>query len=117
MQVELYKEKLLTRQYEILNIMKNLKQEFQDINSCDIKEEADFASCSINSESNFYIYKQQQKELLEIEEALKKIDKGKYGICEMCEEEINPERLKIKPFAKYCIDCREIIEKENLKKG
>ena len=31
----------------------------------------------------------------------------------MCEEPINPERLKIKPFAKYCIDCREIIEKEN----
>jgi DnaK suppressor protein len=30
----------------------------------------------------------------------------------MCEEEINPARLEIKPFAKYCIDCREIVEKE-----
>jgi DnaK suppressor protein len=112
MQVELYKTKLLERKEELLDIMQNLKREFQNIDSCDIKEEADFASCSVNSESNFYIYKQQQKEVLEIEEALKKINSGEYGICEMCEEEINPARLEVKPFAKYCIDCREIIEKE-----
>jgi len=112
MQVELYRSKLLERKDELLKIMYNLKHEFQDINSCDIKEEADFASCSSNSESNFYLYKKQQQELLEVEEALKKINNGKYGICEMCEEEINPARLEIKPFAKYCIDCREIVEKE-----
>ena len=34
----------------------------------------------------------------------------------MCEEKIQEERLKIKPFAKYCIMCREIIEKENNEK-
>jgi len=34
----------------------------------------------------------------------------------LCEEPINPERLKIKPFAKYCIDCREFLEKEAKKK-
>jgi len=114
MELDVYKQKLLERKKELHSIMDNLKSEFSDINSCDIKEDADFASCSVNSESNFYIYQQQLNELEEIEIALKKIDKGEYGICEMCEEEINPERLHIKPFAKYCIDCREIIEKESL---
>jgi DnaK suppressor protein len=56
---------------------------------------------------------QQQVELMEIETALAKINNGQYGICEMCEEEIGFQRLKVKPHAKYCIDCREIAEKNN----
>jgi len=107
-----YKEILLNRKNEINNIIKNLQNEFSDVNSCDIKEEGDFATCSTNSENNYIIYQKLLNELKEIEEALKLIDNGNYGICQMCEEPINPERLEIKPFAKYCIYCREIIEKE-----
>jgi len=110
---KLYEEILLQRKKEIINILNNLKNEFSNINNCDIKEESDFASCSTNNENNYLIYNRQQAELKEIEEALNAIKDGTYGICEMCEEPINPERLKIKPFAKYCIDCREIIEQKN----
>ena len=49
-------------------------------------------------------------ELEEILVALNKIEKHQYGICEMCEDEIPETRLEVKPFAKYCIDCREIVE-------
>jgi len=111
-QMKLYEEMLLQRKKEINGILKNLKEEFNDVSKCDIKEDADFASCSSNSENNYYLYQKLNNELNEIEDALQDIKNGKYGICQMCEEEINPERLKIKPFAKYCIDCREIIEKE-----
>jgi len=107
-----YKELLLNRKEEIKKIIESLENELKGVNSCDIKEEGDFASCSTNSENNYLIYKQQLQELKEIEEALVAVDKVTYGICQMCEEPINPERLKIKPFAKYCIDCREFIEKE-----
>jgi DnaK suppressor protein len=107
-----YKELLLKRKEEIEKIINNLENELKSVNSCDIKEEGDFAACSTNTENNYIIYKQQFKELKEIEEALLAIEENRYGICEMCEEPINPERLKIKPFAKYCIDCRELIEKE-----
>ena len=54
---------------------------------------------------------QQRAELHEIDEALEKIANKTYGICDMCEEEIGIPRLKVKPHAKYCIACREIIEK------
>jgi DnaK suppressor protein len=108
-----YKELLLNRKKEIEKIINSLKNELKGVNSCDIKEDGDFAACSTNSENNYLIYKKQLQELKEIEEALLAIEKNTYGICQMCEEPINPERLKIKPFAKYCIDCRELIEKEN----
>jgi DnaK suppressor protein len=49
--------------------------------------------------------------IVKVEEALRKIDDETYGLCEECEEEINPERLKILPFAIYCRDCQEDIEK------
>ena len=57
------------------------------------------------------IVRQQEQELREINAALGKIATGGYGICAMCEDDIGFQRLKVKPHACYCIDCREIIEK------
>ena len=74
-------------------------------------DEGDYALLTNDSSIEQAIIEQLVKELEEIEIALKKIKKGNYGICEMCEDEIGIERLKIKPHAKYCITCREIIEK------
>jgi len=48
--------------------------------------------------------------LKKIDEALRKLEEGTYGICEMCGDEISEERLKLLPFAIYCRDCQEKIE-------
>jgi len=39
--------------------------------------------------------------------ALEKIEKGKYGICENCGEEIPIERLKVHPEARFCLKCKQ----------
>ena len=108
----LYKEMLLMRKVELEKILNNLSNEIKDINKCEISDEADFAAASMDSGRGYQIYINQKRELEEINEALKKIEEGTYGICEMCEDPIQEARLKIKPHAKYCIICREIIEKE-----
>ncbi len=41
-----------------------------------------------------------------IDAALSRLERGRYGICEKCKEEIPIERLKAVPFAAYCIDCQ-----------
>ncbi|MEW6674891.1 MAG: TraR/DksA C4-type zinc finger protein [Nitrospirota bacterium] len=48
--------------------------------------------------------------LLKIDEAIRKLDEGTYGICEDCGEKISEQRLKVLPFAIYCRDCQEKIE-------
>lgn len=48
-----------------------------------------------------------RENLQKIDEALRKFNEGTYGICEDCGEAISEERLKILPFAIYCIDCQE----------
>jgi len=46
-----------------------------------------------------------------IDEALQKIEDSEYGICVDCECAINPERLEAKPYAWYCIRCKDRHEK------
>jgi len=48
-----------------------------------------------------------KENLQRIDEALRKLDEGTYGICEDCGEPISDQRLKILPFAIYCTDCQE----------
>jgi len=48
--------------------------------------------------------------LQKIDEALRKLNEGTYGLCEECGEPINEGRLKVMPFAIYCIDCQERLE-------
>ena len=48
--------------------------------------------------------------LRQIEEALRRLDKGEYGICANCEEEIGPKRLRAVPWAQFCLKCQEIAD-------
>ena len=116
MNVEHFKEILLMRKAELEKILFNISSEINDISRCDIKDDGDYAAASMDSGRDYQIYLNQKKELAEIEEALKRIEEGTYGICQMCDEPISEERLKIKPYAKYCIICREMIEKESKRK-
>ncbi len=53
-----------------------------------------------------------EKWLLEkIEQALVRLNEGRYGLCEECEEEIGFARLKARPVATLCIDCKEVEER------
>lgn len=48
--------------------------------------------------------------LIQIDEALSRLETGEYGLCEECECGINPQRLKALPFAKTCISCQSLKE-------
>ena len=48
-----------------------------------------------------------REDLYKIDETLRKLREGTYGICEDCGDEISEKRLKILQFAIYCIDCQE----------
>lgn len=47
-----------------------------------------------------------------INESLHKIEKGLYGTCERCGEEISVERLKARPLTSYCIECKTDMEQQ-----
>lgn len=49
--------------------------------------------------------------LQEVEIALKKIQYGKYGVCEECGKEIDKQRLKVMPTARWCLACKNKLSK------
>jgi len=106
-----FKEILESRKEQIEKNIKSGNNELNELNSLDLNDEGDYASANNNSMIESAIVEQQNRELVEIDRALAKIASGEYGICEMCEDPIGFQRLKVKPHAIYCIDCREIIEK------
>jgi len=53
----------------------------------------------------------EQDVLFEIDEAIRRLENGKYGICEMTEEPINIERLEALPYVRYSIKAQSEIEK------
>ena len=54
----------------------------------------------------------ERKLLQKIANALKKIDEGTYGVCEICDGPISQDRLKVRPEATMCFECKEEQEEE-----
>jgi len=46
-----------------------------------------------------------------INESLERIEDKEYGSCQNCEKPINPKRLDAVPWARYCLNCQELVEK------
>lgn len=75
--------------------------------------QADAGSDSYDRDFALSLLSQEQDALYEIEEAIKRIYYGTYGICEMCGKEIPKARLEAIPYARFTVECQSIIEKEN----
>lgn len=60
-----------------------------------------------NSEVVDFLGNFTRNEIVQIRQAIKRIDQGEYDVCVACGEPINPERLKILPFTAKCIRCVE----------
>ena len=108
-----FKEILESRREQIAKNISGVNDELHQLNGLELNDEGDHASVNNNSMVESAIVHQQEKELREINVTLGKMSNGDYGICEMCEDQIGFQRLKVKPHAIYCIDCREIVEKSS----
>jgi len=59
----------------------------------------------------------QHQIIANIDEALRSIEKGTYGVCDMCGELISKPRLSVLPFAKNCINCQAEMERGHRSSG
>jgi DnaK suppressor protein len=74
--------------------------------------QADAGSDSYDRDFALSLLSQEQDALYEIEEALKRIDAGTYGVCEMSGKAIPHARLEAIPFARFTVECQTTIEKQ-----
>lgn len=74
--------------------------------------QADAGSDAYDRDFALSLLSQEQDALYEIEEALKRIEGGTYGICEMSGKPIPHARLEAIPFARFTVECQTQIEKQ-----
>jgi DnaK suppressor protein len=73
---------------------------------------ADVATDTYDREFSLGLASNERKLLYELDDALKKIEEGVFGICEDCEILISKTRLKAVPYARLCVKCQEKKEKK-----
>ena len=74
--------------------------------------QADAGSDAYDRDFALSLLSQEQDALYEIEEALKRVDAGTYGTCEMSGKPIPHARLEAIPFARFTVECQTQIEKQ-----
>jgi len=89
---------------------KGTKNGSGDLSSYSIHQ-ADLGSDTDEAERRVYILNKEIENLKYINEALRRIYDKSYGICVICGDYIPEKRLKVIPYAKYCIACKEKEEK------
>lgn len=115
---EVLKKQLIKKRAEIINEAKNeikkyVKGEARQLVDTAL-DDGDLSVIDLSEDINLSRLGAHRGSLLKIDEALRKINEGTYGICEDCGEKISAERLGVMPFAIYCRDCQE--KREELEK-
>jgi DnaK suppressor protein len=86
----------------------SLLKELREQSSGDV---VDFALDSAQDEINSQLAEVESRELSNIEAALEKMREGSYGKCEGCNDSIPLIRLQALPYATYCINCQQEMER------
>jgi DnaK suppressor protein len=75
-----------------------------------LADTADIASEESDRDMTLRMHDHERKLVDEIRTALKRVDEGDYGVCQMCGDDIGERRLLARPMATHCIDCMTEIE-------
>jgi DnaK suppressor protein len=94
-----------------------LSVENMALDTNDLPDEMDLASSEYLQSFEFRLRGREKSLLSKLDLALKKIDDGTFGICEICEEPIGKKRLEARPETTLCIKCKEDQEREERTMG
>lgn len=114
-EIEELKTKLDLLKNHIISSIQDSNDTISTLNSLSTSEEADISSFKSMAYIDENILRNHNMYLKYINEAIKKIENNQYGKCEMCNKNIDIRRLRAKPYARFCIACRELYEKQNSK--
>ena len=118
---DIFKERLFNFKDDVLSqikdisedtLMKSQKEISGDISGYSLHM-ADVASDNYTRDFNLSLVSSEHRVLMDIEDALKRVEDKTYGVCLSCNRMIAKTRLKAIPYARYCTKCKTKLEKEN----
>jgi DnaK suppressor protein len=105
--MKLLKDRLVQKKKEILEAYNKNKTYGKQADEDGAQDIADKASNSYTKEFLFSLSNSERDILQLVDDALTRIGGQRYGVCLVCEDEVEKKRLEAIPWAKHCISCQE----------
>lgn len=108
-ELEKFKKLLLEKRADLLQMVRSKKE--RDLTDMEIGDEIDSASQNLEKEMLFELADNEKLMLDAIDAALRRIEKGTFGVCEACRGKIAEPRMQAIPWVRYCIACQSKAER------
>jgi RNA polymerase-binding protein DksA len=112
---EIYKNRLLEMRSRLMRVVPNIEEAIRE----DIQPPGEVSSVSthpadhaVTLDGNLAAAENEAEILEQVEQALERMEKGSYGVCQRCGDEIDPHRLRAIPYASHCVRCAGELENE-----
>jgi DnaK suppressor protein len=105
--IKAFREKLLQKKAEIVEVFQKNKTYGKEADEEGAQDIADKASNSYTKEFLFSLSNSERDLVQLVDRALARIDDKRFGLCVVCEEEMNLKRLEAVPWASHCLSCQE----------
>jgi DnaK suppressor protein len=111
MNTERFKQRLLDKERELVQQIARLEDEARDSGETEVRDSADDATSSQSTTDALQEDVLLSQTLVQVRDALKRIEDGTYGKCTACGRPIEAARLEAVPWAAYCLEDQEKQEK------
>ena len=109
---EEFRKKLADKKEAIIQKLSGFINESKEMESNVAQDLVDKAETSYTKEFLLSLSDAERSQLLMIDEALRRLPRDEFGICQQCGQEIGRKRLAAIPWAPLCINCQEKNEEE-----
>lgn len=110
---EEYRKLLLEKKKSIIKKLSQFYNESKEIETDTALDLVDKADTFYTKEFLLGLTDSERELLTMIDQALERLEKDEFGICQICHKEIGKKRLQVIPWTPYCIECQEKKESES----
>ncbi len=111
LQIAEIRERLLQMRREMTREVQQSREASREIGQDGVADIGDMSASTYARDVLLNLSENQRQRIRDIDAAIDRLDQGEYGICLRCEEEIEPRRLEVRPFSRYCVECKTEVEK------
>jgi RNA polymerase-binding transcription factor len=111
MNTEHFKRRLLAKERELVEEMARLEHDARDSGEAEVRDSTDDATSAQSTSEALQEDALLSQTLIQVQDALKRIQDGTYGRCNACGRQIEAARLEAVPWAAYCLEDQEKQDK------
>ena len=110
-EIQRFRSILEIQREQTVRVLDRLEDETRNADSDDAKDVGDLCTTALTKEAMFQRTSERRLMVRMIEAALARIQKGAFGVCVACGDDINPRRLDALPWTQYCLRCQQGFER------